>query len=108
MSLTFPPTFTAHIANLIRSYGEDVRFIPSATGVSTNPFRAAVQGPFADNLVNDADQAAMTVYVSGLDLAGPVLKFDRLFVRGFDRAIEDAQEIVANGVIQAWVLKVKG
>jgi hypothetical protein len=106
MSFAFPSDFAAQVGNLIRGFGENAVF--TAEGAAPVALRVSVQSPTAEQLAAEIDQTALIIYVAAADLPTPPRKFDRITVRGQDRAIEEVHQEVADGATQAWWLVVAG
>lgn len=97
----------AQIHAIIRGKGEEVYLSPLAGGGGS--LMASVQRPASDNLVNDYDQDTFLIFLPADDKV-PVapLKFDRLRVRGVERAIEDVQEEYFENELVVYILRVAG
>lgn len=92
---------------LIRNYGEEVYLSPLVGGGYS--LMASVQRPVSDNLVNDYDQDTFLVYIPADDKLPIVpVKFDRLRVRGVERAIEEVQEEYFENALIVYVVRVAG
>jgi hypothetical protein len=107
MSLSLPSSFPDDITRLIEGLGEPATFTP-ASGAAPTALTVSVQSPMAVNLVGDAYQDLLLVYVSGKRLPTAPVKFDRITLRGSERTIHEAEAVMSGTTVLAWVLKVVG
>ena len=102
-----PASFTDYIHRALQKAGETVVYKPA--GAAEVTLKASVQSPTEAGLVQDAQQTTYVVFLSAKDVTTQPKKFDRLFIRGADYAIEaDAGGIGAGGTITAWQCMVTG
>ena len=101
-----PLSFTGDIRRLINLGGEDVTVLPNAGGSTT--VRASVQTPFQAGLTGDANQEGFVVFISPIDLSSMPMEFYKILIRGLERSVVESHAIVANGINQAWQVRVIG
>lgn len=95
------------IDQIIQKYGEPVELTTAADGI-TNFITASVQSPSADQVVNDFDMTGFIVYVRTQDVQVPPQKFDRIFLRGQMRAVEEVETETLRGQNLVYILRVRG
>lgn len=97
----------AQIEKAILKYGEPIELTTAADKI-TRYITASVQVPVADALVNDADLTGFLVYVRPSDVPVVPQKFDRVFLRGYNRSVEEVEIETLSGITLAYILRVRG